>query len=287
MNARECACLLGALAAVAIAGKASPDVPGASGSPPDTSRAQARHSFAALPGTFAYGDSSGTELLALGAVDDPAAVIGAVCFGARVLPVRYDRTQESGPGDTGRQVARNFRNDAGRVFRIGLGTARPNETCYLSADSVVLAGAVSVRPLGLPPCSRNHTDRVTATRRREVLHCWRVAEVPSEAELLAVQFATVDSSALASFVLIRDTSLRFHDFPAVYRGPDQDVWRVDDQGVFSPEDFEIVFVVPLPHAFAMAITWAGAEGGANQFLVADSADLFREVVSDYRYWAPI
>jgi hypothetical protein len=104
--------------------------------------------------------------------------------------------------------------------------------------------------------------------------------------LLAVQFATIDSNALASLVVVRDSSLLVQDFPAVYRGPDESVWRVDDEGMFSPESFAILFVAQLPHAYVMAITWAGAEGESDELLLSDSTDTFRTVIRDYRYCCP-
>lgn len=87
-------------------------------------------------------------------------------------------------------------------------------------------------------------------------------------------------------MLVRDGSLLFQDFPAVSRGPHESVWRVDDQGIFSPEDFEILFVAQLSHAYVMALTWAGAEGESDELVLADSPDEFRTIIKDYRYWAP-
>jgi hypothetical protein len=107
-----------------------------------------------------------------------------------------------------------------------------------------------------------------------------------DTELLAVQFATIDSNALAGLVVVRGRSLLFQDFPAVYRGPDQSVWRVDDEGVFSPRDFAILFVAQLSRSYVMAITWAGTEGESDELLVADSTDMFRTVTKAYRYWVP-
>jgi len=70
------------------------------------------------------------------------------------------------------------------------------------------------------------------------------------------------------------------------RGPYESVWRVDDQGVFSPGDFEILFVAQLSHAYVMANTWVGAEGESDELLLADSTAEFRTIIKDYRYWAP-
>src|SRR5437588_683389 len=74
--------------------------------------------------------------------------------------------------------------------------------------------------------------------------------------------------------------------PRRHRRPDESVWRVDDQGVFSPGDFAILFVAQLSHACVMAITWAGVEGESDELLLADSTDVFRTVTRAYRYWVP-
>ena len=239
-----------------------------------------------LEGTFAYVDSSGTQLLALGALADPSKVVGAVCSRGSVHPARYERRQHGQPDDNHRQIVSNFSREPGVVFRLTRGAAQSDETCYLSADSALLAKAVGVTPLGLSECSPPQASRLATSRRRAVVHCWRFARTAPDVELLAAQFATIDSNALASLVVVRDSSLLFQDFPAVYRGPDESVWRVDDQGVFSPGDIAILFFAQLSHADVMALTWAGAEGESDQLLLADTTNTFRTVIKDYRYWVP-
>ncbi|HVH66387.1 MAG TPA: hypothetical protein VM716_00820 [Gemmatimonadales bacterium] len=113
-----------------------------------------------------------------------------------------------------------------------------------------------------------------------------MAQTTTAVDLLAAQFAAIDSSALASLVMVHDTSLLFENFPAVYRGPDESVWRVDDGGVFSPGDIQILFMAQLPRTYIMAIPWAGAEGESDQLVQADSAGAFRTILRDYRYWVP-
>jgi len=87
-------------------------------------------------------------------------------------------------------------------------------------------------------------------------------------------------------VVADSVRLLFADFPARYEGPERDVWRVDDQGEFSPQAFRILFLAPLGRSYTMGLTWAGTEGEDSYLLVADSADGFRTVATVYRYWAP-
>ena len=276
---------LAALAVMVAGCKPSPTPSHGTGSALDSSSAAAPPATA-MVGRFAYADSAGAHLLALGALEDPSTIVGAVCGEGRVLPVRYDRRQTRQPRDNGRQVASNFANQEGQVFRLSSGSAPPDGTCYLSPDSLLLSNAVAARSLGLPACAPAHVAGLAGAKGRAVTHCWRIAEISPGAEVLAAQFATIDSSALASLVLIRDGVMFFHDFPAVAHGADESLWRVDDQGVFSPRDFAILFVARVARTDVLAVTWAGAEGESDRLLRTDSTGAFPALLEAYRYWAP-
>lgn len=79
-------------------------------------------------GSFAYVDSTGTHLLALGALGDPSEIRGAICSTGLPLKVRYDRRQGRQKGDNGRQTVSNFGREEGDVFRVLDGTAQPDGT---------------------------------------------------------------------------------------------------------------------------------------------------------------
>ena len=119
-----------------------------------------------------------------------------------------------------------------------------------------------------------------------MIHCWDIGSAPAHVEVVAVQFADIDSAALASVVVFSDSSLWFEDFPAVRHAGDESTWRVDDEGVFSPSSFDVLFIAPLPDGFVIAITWAGAEGEDSYLLRSDSTASPRTVSKAYRYWSP-
>jgi hypothetical protein len=200
--------------------------------------------------------------------------------------VTYARRQARRPADNGRQVAANFGNARGDVFRVTGGQAQADETCYLTADSSLVAGMVPFGPVTDSTCDGTHTRRAAAIKRRAVLHCWRLGSAGANVAILALQFAVVDTSALASVVIADGEQLFFQDFPASYHGPDQDLWRVEDGGTLSPEAFGILFIGRLRGTYFMGLTWAGAEGEASYLLVADSTAAFRTVTKTYRYWVP-
>jgi hypothetical protein len=237
-------------------------------------------------GSFAYVNSDGTELLALDSLAAPSSISGAVCPGTGALRVRYDRRMGGQSDDNGRQVASNFGNEQGEVFTLTEAKATPDKTCYLSSDSTLIAWARTANTREPSACSSAEVSRLADVKRRKVAHCWTIATLPPHREVLAVQFADVDTNALASLVVIGDSSIVFKDYPAVRRADDQSTWRVDDEGVFSASSFDILFVADSPYGFVMATTWSGAEGEDSELMVADSAGNFRTLSKAYRYWSP-
>jgi hypothetical protein len=284
MTSGKLAHLIAAVAIVAIRCERAPGESARSSASVDASATSSTPTAVVAQGSFAYVDPSGAQLLALDSLPDPSAIIGALCSGGIALPVRYDRRQARQPNDNGRQVASNFRNDQGDVFRVMRGNAPPDKTCYLSRDSALLANARAITVREPSDCSPAYAARVATAKRRQMIHCWHIATTPAHREVLAVQFANVDTNALASLVVVGDSSLVFKDFPAVHS--DESTWRVDDGGVFSPKDFDILFVAEMPYGYVMAIAWAGAEGESCELLIADSPGVFRTLITGYRYWAP-
>ena len=228
-------------------------------------------------GSFAYADSSGTQLLVLDSLPDPSTIRGAICSGGVALRVRYDRRQPRHPKDNGRQIASNFRHAQGDVFRVTQRRAPLDKVCYLSPDTVLLAGAQTATMHDPTDCLPAQLSRLATEKGRQVIHCWNIAAAPLDLAVLVVQFATIDSSAVGSIVVIGDSSLMFKDFPAVYRGPGESTWRVDDGGVFSPSAFDILFVAALPHGYVMAIAWGEPR-------VSHPSSCLRSLLVPFEHW---
>ncbi|MFL5481906.1 MAG: hypothetical protein ACJ8AK_06920 [Gemmatimonadaceae bacterium] len=237
-------------------------------------------------GSFAFANSDGTQLLALDSLADPSTILGAVCSGGVAVTARYDHRATRQSGGNGRQVAANFANEQGDVFRVSGSKATSDQTCYLSADSLLMASARGATMQKPADCATEQVSRIAAAKSRQVIHCWDIASAPTHVEVLAVQFADIDSAALASLVVFSGSSLWFDDFPAVHRAGDESVWRVDDEGVFSPTSFDVLFVAESPDGLVIAITWAGAEGEDSYLLRTDSAASLRTLSKAYRYWSP-
>jgi hypothetical protein len=249
----------------------------------DTSRAAVSR---LTQGTFAFADSDGAQLLALDSLANPSTIRAAICSGGVTVAARYDHHATRQSADNGRQTAYNFANQQGEVFRVSSGKATPNQTCYLSADSLLIANARAAAMRKPADCSTDRASRIAAAKHRQVIHCWDIGVAPSGVEIAAAQFADIDSTALASLVVVRDSSMWFEDFPAVRHANDPSTWRVDDDGVFSPTSFDVLFVAALPDGLVIAITWAGPEGEDSYLLRSDSTPNLRTLSTAYRYWSP-
>jgi hypothetical protein len=234
-------------------------------------------------GGFALANTNGTELIALDHIPEPTRIRAAVCTGAGLYGVTYTHDQAGDPNHAGPETAANFGNLTGQIFR----TERPvsgDQTCYLSADSALVAGAHPLTPATKPECNEHWPHILAAAKGRQVTKCWFLGVGPESVQLLAAQFAPRDTTILASLVVIDGTKFLFKDFPAKYEPDPQSTWRVDDQGIFSPHDFTILFLSHPRGAWVMGLTWAGEEGEDSYLLVTDSSNVFQEVTQDYRYW---
>ena len=74
---------------------------------------------------------------------------------------------------------------------------------------------------------------------------------------------------------------------ATWRGEGKDLWRADDGGVLSAEDFHIVFLLQRGDVYMLGVNWSGGEGSSLAAFVSNADDKFLQVIKDYWYRAPI
>jgi hypothetical protein len=239
-----------------------------------------------LAGSFGFVNSTGTELLSLDAIPDPRSVSSAICGEGKQLRLLHVRTQSVQPESTHRQVAAYFGNEGGEVFQVLGDTAVPNETCFLAADSMLARSAGGVRPTAEAACQQVDMASLVQIAGRAVVRCAYLGEVIGGAKLIATQFATIGTSALAAVALVDDSVLLYHALPAQYRDSDDSTWRVDDGGVFEPEAIRVLFVARLPQGYSAAFVWPAAEGESDELVVTESTFHARRAVTGYRYWSP-
>ena len=87
--------------------------------------------------------------------------------------------------------------------------------------------------------------------------------------IAVIEFSRHLTQALASLVVIDGERRIYVDYPATFKGPGDDLWRVDDGGNIHAEGFEVVFLLKRGTTYVLAIDWAGAEGDALSLHTAE------------------
>jgi len=235
-------------------------------------------------GAFAYVDTSGSLLLALSSPGDAARIRAALCAEGRAFPVTFDHRQAASPADNGRQIAANLANEAGDVFRAE-GNATPNETCLLTADTLLrLAHPLTLERRGTPECDAHTRGQLRDARARAVVACWTLAT--SERSVMLVQYEPRGADALASVAVLVGSRFVFLDFAAKIDNAEGDTWRVGDAGKLSAEGFDFLLLMEGPGLLVLGIGWAAEEGQSLTLAIARTTGDFKRVIEDYRYWVP-
>jgi len=239
-------------------------------------------------GAFCFADSGGTLLLGPPEMPGPESMTTAVCKGGRRVAVEFIGRQKATAADNGRQMAYNFNAQAGTVFRVRQGRVEPDESCFLTSDSTLVAAVPQT--IGPPResvfCSGNNRRHFGALRNRAVVQCWALSAIGSKHDVGLIEFARQGPDALASLVLIGPEATFFEDFPAHSRGVGEDLWRVDDHGEMSPDGFEILFALRSEKSYILGVSWGSTEGETLLLLVAEGGQRFTQCGSGYRYEAP-
>ncbi|EIJ41270.1 hypothetical protein BegalDRAFT_0350 [Beggiatoa alba B18LD] len=234
---------------------------------------------------FAFADTTGSRLLALGELNAPDKITTALCEGNRLLPVSYVQLQSGNNNRNSlRDIAQNFNNQRGELFLIAEGNTRPDSTCLLLNDNDKLAlGTQQPIMMGVyADCERAIIQRLTQQRQRAINQCWHLANVGKNGQIVVAEFQRQNNEMLASIIYVSPTNLIFQDYLANYN--QSSCWRIDDSCKFDPGGFHIYSVFQSAQALYLILTWDGAEG-QNAMLLKASNALFEAVKQGYRYWA--
>ena len=240
-------------------------------------------------GAFGFPDPSGTRLLTVSDLLQPAMLHTALCSDGRRFSVQFERRQAEREGHNGRRTPYNFDKLAGNVFTVLQGKVETGASCFLASDPLLSSAALlpAELPAGSGECDPDDRRLLTSSRSRLVLNCWAIARLPADRRLVLVEFARQDKDALASVVLMDRDRLIFADYPALFRGEGEDLWRVDDGGELSPKEFEVVFLLQRSTFYALGVHWHGAEGASLAVFVSNGDNRFTKVIKDYWYRAPV
>jgi hypothetical protein len=209
----------------------------------------------------------------------------ALCGGGRRLAVQFERRQVEGAND-GRQTWRNFDKLAGSVYAIPGNTIEPRAPCFLASEALLTGSAVLSVAAAAGSGACLERGRFATLRARPVVHCWPLARLASEKQVALLEFERRGMDALASLVVVDGSRTMFADFHAEFRGAGEDLWRVDDGGVLSPEGLKIVCALQRGSWLAVATAWAGTEGQSLSLWISEGSERFTQVIKDYWYQAP-
>lgn len=242
---------------------------------------------------FAFADATGTRLVTLTPLDDkgnelrsgPSVRIltKAICAGNDVKSIEFERHQNSGPKDSGKQTEENFSQLAGDIFRISSGKIEAGGVCVLTTASyfarMQMTSRQAVESQG-SECSPDVVARFTAKYRREVNRCSVLVELGRE-EFVAVEFRRQGNDLLAAEAIVSKDSLISRTETATCR--DNSGWRVDDDCEFRPAGLNVLFTWKSAEGrIEIGVSWNGAEGEDLVLFSADQNEL-REAARAYRY----
>jgi hypothetical protein len=238
-------------------------------------------------GAFAFPNAAGTELLIRHQLPDPERLHTAVC-GARKVAVRFVRRQTAGQ-EHARDTPDEFSRLEGTVFHVLNARLDPKSTCFIAEDAL-LAGAVLLPITGSAKpttCTPDDQRRAAALRTRAIKSCWKLAALPAQGLIAAIEYERAGRDALASVIVLggRNRNVLI-DFPAEFTADGDDLWRVEDGGHLLPERFAIPFVLRQANAVMVPLAWGGVEGVALHVYAAEGSAPARDVISDYWYRAP-
>jgi hypothetical protein len=232
---------------------------------------------------FAFAGPGGSHLIVWDEVANPRALTRATCAGGRSVKVDWLRHQTVSERFGGRQIASEFAQMAGDVFRTSAPLAA-DDVCLLSGDAFTQGWkAQDVRGDG--GCSPATRTRLEAAHKRAVTGCWYKGEVGGWTVALA-EFAPQGKSMLASLAVVGPDTLSSLDFPAEADDDRFSCWRVDDGCTLAPKAFELLFgYLTADGRRGLLLAWHGAESQALSLLETDGARL-RERLQSSRYWSP-
>jgi hypothetical protein len=237
-------------------------------------------------GGFGLPDQRGTRLLVTSELARPEQLKEAICGRGLRVPIRFERRQAADARGEPNQTSRNFDKLRGSIFAVSGSPPDLDTPCLLASDGL-LAGS-EVLKISAPEDSGAclQQDRFATLRGRRVVHCWPLARVGPEQHLALLDFEIRGKDALASVVLVDGARAVFADLHAEFRGAGEDLWRVDDQGVLSPEGFKVVCVLQRGDWYALGTAWAAGEGESLALWVSEGPGRLTRVINDYWYQAP-
>lgn len=243
-------------------------------------------------GAFAFPNMQGTELIVLHDVPRAAEMSTAICD-RQTLRIRFVRRQTGAQTGAGmpradRDSPEQFKRLAGSVFEVVGRPVPSGVTCFVAADPLLAnAELLRVQMRAQPrECTAEEQQRAGALRSRSIRRCWSIAVGQRLGLISLVEYVRLQQNALASLIVAADHDTLAIDYAATFKAEGQDLWRVDDGGEFSPDGFQVPFIVRRDAAYFIAVDWHGSEGHSLALHSVRPGTASQQLLADYWYRAP-
>jgi hypothetical protein len=240
-------------------------------------------------GAFGFPDAHGSRLIVADSLAAPESLTRAIAPGGRVYHIRYAGKQAAKPGGHMRATSQDFAFTEGHVFRVARGHVEADASCLLTTDAL-FAGCrpETLRTFESPPhCSAELVQRIADLRERAVVRSWILARLGTDRLVVLLEFEPRGTQALGSLAIVSADAIGFNDYPAEVEKEGDSVYRVDDEGVMSPEGFEVLFAYRKGQSEMLGISWGSTESLALSLFQWTGGPVLKELVTGNRYVAPM
>ncbi|RFM30091.1 hypothetical protein [Deminuibacter soli] len=237
---------------------------------------------------FAFANQSGTEVLL------PKADTGNQVNAAAFTEVIIKNTQQhctfvkqlpAGANDNGRQLADNFAQSAGAIFKLQQPVNTEEETVLLTNAAFLQQHHLLDRsPAPGSNLSAEVKAQLESSKRRRIKSIHAVAGLAAGAGVYLVEFERKLDSVLVSLVATKHGDIISRDYAAKFDSTS--TWGVDDGGEFGFDNYHLLAAFDNNGDPELVTEWAGAEGITIEYMVP-KGNVFVTRQTGYRYSAPL
>ena len=235
---------------------------------------------------FRPSGSTGSRLLLIPNLARPELLKAALCSGGRRLAGAV-RAPTSRRRERRKTDLAQLRQVGGERLCVPGNPIEPDAPCFLASEALLTGSAVLSVAAAAGSGACLERGRFATLRARPVVHCWPLARLASEKQVALLEFERRGKDALASLVVVDGSRTMFADFHAEFRGPGEDLWRVDDGGVLSPAGLRSSARCSVEAGCTCEPPGPVAEGTKLIAMDSQGSERFTQVIKDYWYQAPM
>lgn len=259
-----------------------PLLPPQSTSPPQITM----HSGSSSIPRFGFANMDGSEILLLGDRPENPNDISFIIFDSIELEeIKFVRDQVESSDSSGRDIASNFNNSQGAVYKILSRTkVKPNGTYILCSKSYIQTRRIlSIQNHPKNVLSDKWISTLEHEKKMKIGKSWNLATFSENHSVFWVRFNDTETKGLISMVLISNDQISTIDFPA----DPKTGWRVGDDEMASGDLVNILFACNTPEGLEFVYEWLGEESNHLAIIKQNGGSLIEEECSSSaRYHAP-